>query len=120
MWKLCSFPSLSMCTDREDKKLQYGSVLCLYVLRSALPFIKPLRSSASTSTSSSSSPDASAILSHLCALLDAAVDPDPVVQKLAQDIVVEGVVLFFPDAQARKRYLLQMIDSVLVRGREGV
>ena len=38
----------------------------------------------------------------------------PDVKRLAQDIVVEGVVLFFPDATARKNYLLSMIDSVLV------
>ena len=35
------------------------------------------------------------------------------VKNLAEDIVVKGVVVFFPDATARKEYLLSMIESVL-------
>ena len=35
------------------------------------------------------------------------------VQDLVQEIVVKGVVVFFPDATARKEYLLTMIESVL-------
>ena len=86
--------------------MEYASVLCLYLLRAALPFIKPQRQSSSSGTPS-------AILSHLCGLLDGGeVNED--VQRLAQDIVVEGVVVFFPDAKARKDYLLSMINSVLV------
>ena len=36
------------------------------------------------------------------------------VQRLAQDIVVEGVVIFYPDASARKKFLLSMISSVFL------
>ena len=60
---------------------------------------------------SSTSP--SAILTHLCGLLDAG-DTHPVLTRLAQDIVVDGVLVFFPDAEARKNYLLSMLKSVLV------
>lgn len=101
--------------------MEKSSFLCLQVLRSALPFIKVKKSpSSSTSTTlgskstveSSTSP--SAILSHLCGLLDAG-DTHPVLTRLAQDIVVDGVLVFFPDAEARKNYLLSMLKSVLVR-----
>ena len=114
---VCMLYCATYYAHRQDKQLQYASVLCLHVLRSALPFIKPLRPSSSSSSSSSTDPLAvpSAILSHLCGLLDSTAEPDHVVQRLAQEIVVEGVVLFFPDAKARKDYLLKMIDSVLVR-----
>jgi len=56
----------------------------------------------------------SAILAHLCGLLDSE-GVETAVQQLAQDIVVEGVVVFFPDASARREYLLNMIGTVLVR-----
>ena len=101
--------------------MEKSSFLCLQVLRSALPFIKVKKlPSSSTSTTlgskstveSSTSP--SAILSHLCGLLDAG-DTHPVLMRLAQDIVVDGVLVFFPDAEARKNYLLSMLKSVLVR-----
>ena len=59
------------------------------------------------------------VLVHLCGLLDSE-DTDPVVRKLAQDIVVEGVVVFFPDAKTRREYLLSMINTILVRYGVGV
>ena len=90
--------------------MEKASLLCLQVLRSALPFIKVKKSSASDSKETTSP---SAILSHLCGLLDAG-DTPPVLTRLAQDIVVEGVLVFFPDAEARKNYLLSMLQSVLV------
>ena len=102
--------------------MEKASFLCLQVLRSALPFIKvkkpPPPPSSSTSTLGSkstmeSSTSPSAILSHLCGLLDAG-DTHPVLTRLAQDIVVDGVLVFFPDAEARKNYLLSMLKSVLV------
>lgn len=95
--------------------MEKASLLCLQVLRSALPFIKVKKSSASESKSSESTSPA-AILAHLCGLLDAG-DTPPVLARLAQDIVVEGVLVFFPDAEARKNYLLSMLKSVLVGSR---
>ena len=112
---------------RQEDSLDFCGVLCLYLLRSALPFIKPARSTKdkkltpSPSSSSSSDPLAvpSAILAHLSGLLDssdegAEASAAPLVQRLAQDIVVGGVVVFFPDASARKDYLLNMIGSISV------
>ena len=102
--------------------MEYASILCLYVLKAALPFIKPAKKtppqadqSAKPSTVPQSDPMAvpSAVLSHLCGLLDSP-DTDAVVRRAAQDIIVEGVVIFFPDSNARKEYLLSMIGAVLV------
>ena len=95
--------------------MEKASYLCLQVLRSSLPFIKVKTSKPSDSKSplpDSASP--SAILAHLCGLLDAE-DTPTVLTRLAQDIVVDGVLVFFPDAEARKNYLLSMLKSVLVR-----
>lgn len=96
--------------------MEKASLLCLQVLRSALPFIKvkkspPLSSGSKSTIEPSTSP--SAILAHLCGLLDAG-DTHPVLTRLAQDIVVDGVLVFFSDAEARKNYLLSMLKSVLV------
>ena len=95
-------------------KVEKASFLCLQMLRSALPFIKVKKSSASESKSTEST-SPSAILAHLCGLLDAG-DTPPVLMRLAQDIIVDGVLVFFPDAEARKNYLLSMLKSVLVSG----
>ncbi len=85
--------------------MDFASLLCLDVLRASLPFLKPRRLSGTLPAS---------ILTHLCGFLDSS-EAKEEVQRLAQDIVVEGVVVFFPDARARKDYLLSMINSVLVR-----
>lgn len=99
----------------EGAKVEKASFLCLQMLRSALPFIKVKKSSASESQPTEESTSPSAILAHLCGLLDAG-DTPPVLMRLAQDIVVDGVLVFFPDAEARKSYLLSMLKSVLVGG----
>lgn len=93
--------------------MEKASFLCLQVLRSALPFIKVKNQPASESKVTDSTAP-SAILAHLCGLLDAS-DTPPFLMRLSQDIVVEGVMVFFPDAEARKNYLLSMLKSVLVR-----
>ena len=97
-----------------DSTMHYASQLCLHLLRAALPFIKL----AGTTPPSDLLSLPSAILTHLCGLLDSA-EVDTTVQRLAQDIVVEGVVVFFPDASTRREYLLSMIGAVLVRRGEG-
>ena len=108
-----------------DGQTDYASLLALWLLRSALPFIKPDKRPAQKLDADGPKSDGdpltvpSAILSHLCVLLDAEVGEGEeqgagsTVQRLAQEIVVEGVVVFFPDATARKEYLLSMIGSVL-------
>ena len=115
-----------------DGQTDYASLLALWLLRSALPFIKPDKRPAQETVGPAQKHDAdgpksdgdpltvpSAVLSHLCVLLDAEVGEGEgqgagsTVQRLAQEIVVEGVVVFFPDATARKEYLLSMIGSVL-------
>jgi len=83
------------------------------MLRVALPFIKLTKTPAQQPPSDPLSLP-SAILAHLCGLLDSE-GVETAVQQLAQDIVVEGVVVFFPDASARREYLLNMIGTVLVR-----
>lgn len=108
-------------TCRPDGQADYAALLTLWLLRSALPFIKPDKKTAKDVTTSSQKTDgdplkvSSAVLSHLCALLDAeeGAEDQSVVKRLAEDIVVKGVVVFFPDATARKEYLLSMIESVL-------
>ena len=96
--------------------MHYASQLCLHLLRAALPFIKLAGNPQQSPSDLLSLP--SAILTHLCGLLDSA-EVDTTVQRLAQDIVVEGVVVFFPDASTRREYLLSMIGAVLVRRGEG-
>ena len=39
---------------------------------------------------------------------------DAAVRHLSQEIIREGVVIFFPGATARKEYLLEMVKVVLV------
>ena len=82
------------------------------MLRSALPFIQPSRPSQPKGPLQPLAVP-SAILAHLSGLLDSKNTAAPL-RRLAQDIVVEGVVVFFPDATARRDYLLSMIDCVLV------
>ena len=96
--------------------MHYASQLCLHLLRAALPFIKLAGNSQQPPSDILSLP--SAILTHLCGLLDSP-EVDTTVQRLAQDIVVEGVVVFFPDASTRREYLLSMIGAVLVRRGKG-
>lgn len=93
----------------------YSHLLCLYLLCTTLPYIKPPPKPQGDATSTTTDPLAipSAVLLHLCELLDSP-QADPKAVWLAQDIVTEGVVVFFPDAKARKDYLLSMIASVLV------
>lgn len=105
-------------TCSPDGQADYAALLTLWLLRSALPFIKPDKKAVTTSSQKSDGDPlkvSSAVLSHLCALLDADEEAgdQSVVQRLAEDIVVKGVVVFFPDATARKEYLLSMIESVL-------
>lgn len=106
------------CVPSPDSTLHYASLLCLHLLRAALPFIKLAGGTTSQQPPSDLLSLPSAILAHLCGLLDSA-DVDTTVQRLAQDIVVEGVVVFFPDASTRRKYLLNMIGAVLVRWRWG-
>ena len=114
-WLLLMVPS---CVPSPDSTLHYASLLCLHLLRAALPFIKLAGGTTSQQPPSDLLSLPSAILAHLCGLLDSA-DVDTTVQRLAQDIVVEGVVVFFPDASTRREYLLNMIGAVLVRWRKG-
>ncbi|XP_064406559.1 zinc finger ZZ-type and EF-hand domain-containing protein 1-like isoform X2 [Halichondria panicea] len=94
-------------TLNPEPQAEYASILCLHLLKSALPFIKPSRPTSNKLTSVPSE-----VLSHLCGILDSA-EIDSAVKSVAQDIIVEGVVIFFPDAKARKEYLLSMIGAVL-------
>lgn len=103
--------------------VQYGSTLCLHLLLSSLPFIQsnPSRhTTTTTSTQGNAPPPTSSdpslttpaiILKHLCGQLDNG-GLDPVIKRLAQDIVVEGVVVFFADSKTRKDYLLSMISEI--------
>ena len=113
-WLLLMVPSY---VPSPDSTLHYASLLCLHLLRAALPFIKLAGGTTSQQPPSDLLSLPSAILAHLCGLLDSA-DVDTTVQRLAQDIVVEGVVVFFPDASTRREYLLNMIGAVLVRWRK--
>jgi hypothetical protein len=100
---------LPLASMTEDPHL---SLLVLWLLKSALPFIQPEKPSKEGDGGSEST--SSAILSHLCTLLDREEEgQSPATRSLAQEIVVKGVVVFFPDAKARKDYLLEMIESVL-------
>ncbi len=96
--------------------------MALHLMRSSLPFIKqaPQKSGSATNAEKASASDAAGgeslperVLLHLCNLLDAE-DTEPKVKTLVQDIVTEGVVVFFPDSKARMEYLFSMIGSVLV------
>ena len=105
----------------------YSSLLCLYLLRTSLPHIrqaskaKPGQKASTTAAEATPSDPApndpvtgpTAVLSHLCEMLDSK-ETEEKVQCVVQDIVTEGVVVFFPDAKTRKDYLLSMISSVLV------
>jgi len=121
--------------------LEHGSFLSLNLLRSCLPFIKQApkdeesKAPATTTTSSEEATSSAGqvsqldddksltsagqaslpeeVLLHLCNLLDAD-DTKPKVKLLVQEIVTEGVVVFFPDSKARMDYLFSMIGSVLV------
>ena len=108
-------PAVTISPTSPDPNSHYASLLCLHMLRVALPFIKLTKTPAQQPPSDPLSLP-SAILAHLCGLLDSE-GVETAVQQLAQDIVVEGVVVFFPDASARREYLLNMIGTVLVRER---
>ena len=104
--------SLSFASSYDRTEDPHLSLLVLWLLKSALPFIQPEKPSKEGDGGSEST--SSAILSHLCTLLDREEEgQSPATRSLAQEIVVKGVVVFFPDAKARKDYLLEMIESVL-------
>ena len=119
---------------------EHGSFLALNLLRSCLPFIKqaPKKDDSEAPAPATSSDNAASlagqasqpddeksssladparlpeeVLLHLCNLLDTD-STEPKVKLLVQEIVTEGVVVFFPDSKARMEYLFSMIGSVMV------
>eukprot|EP00731_Ephydatia_muelleri_P019637 Em0012g462a len=92
-------------TIHSSEELRFCSVLCLHLLRASLPFIRPTREKNVESATLTT------VLVHLCGLLDSE-STDPVLRKLAQDIVVEGMEVFFPDARTRKECFLSMINTI--------
>ena len=88
--------------------MEQSGLLCLLLLRYTIPFLKATPPKENTSEQSSV---ASAVLSHLCSLMDNP-NTDPFIHSLTQDIIKDGVVVFFPGSKARKKYLLEMIELV--------
>ena len=111
--------------SRSDEGLLNScSLLCLIILRRGVQFLKTTPSSENMDVhvleaedgaipeTTCNSSIASAVLAHLCSLMDSS-DTKPLIQNLARDIIREGVVVFFPGVKARKQYLLDMVDVIL-------
>ena len=89
--------------------MEQCSLLCLLMLRNSIPFLKGTSTSDDSNTGTTVP---SNVLSHLCSLMD---DPNTneFIRSLTQDIIKDGVVVFFPGSNARKKYLLEMVELVL-------
>ena len=109
IWPVCMIHVSLLVHRTEHADL---ALLVLRLLKLALPFIKPEQASREGATRNG--PSSSAILSYLSTLLDKECEQQlPAVKRLAEEIVVKGVAIFFPDSVARRTHLLEMIGSVL-------
>lgn len=88
------------------------SLICLLLLRNSIPFLKATTSTNEATNEDSQQSVPSAVLSHLCSLMDNP-STDGFIRGLTQDIIKDGVVVFFPGSKARKKYLLEMVELVL-------
>jgi hypothetical protein len=102
IWNL--YIPLTLIVD--DSEMEQCSLVCLTMLRQAIPFIK------ATPSNEQGNAVPSAVLSHLCSLMDNP-STDSFIKNLTQEIIRDGVVVFFPGAKARRKYLLEMVELVL-------
>ena len=86
---------------------QKEAIQCLQLLHCCLPFLEAKRNAKNTDV-------ASEVLKHLCSVVDKEVEySNDVIEKMAHDIILDGIVVFFPDSSARRSHLISMLDSVM-------
>lgn len=89
---------------------QNEALLCLQLLHCCLPFLEARRKPSNDDNTAI----AAEVLKHLCSVVDKEVDhSDNVIEKMSHDIILDGIVVFFPDSSARRTHLISMLDCVM-------
>ena len=89
---------------------QTEAVRCLQLLHGCLPFLEARRNPSNDKTTAI----ATEVLKHLCSVVDKEVEEsNDVIEKMSHDIILDGIVVFFPDSSARRNHLISMLDCVM-------
>ena len=83
---------------------------CLQLLHCCLPFLEAKRNTSNDKNTTI----AAEVLKHLCSVVDKEVEHgNDVIEKMAHDVILDGIVVFFPDSSARRTHLISMLDCVM-------
>ena len=86
---------------------QKEALHCLQLLHCCLPFLEAKRNPSNATI-------ATEVLKHLCSVVDKEVEySNDVIEKMAHDVILDGIVVFFPDSSARRTHLISMLDCVM-------
>lgn len=90
---------------------QNEALQCLQLLHCCLPFLEARRNPSNDKNTTI----ATEVLKHLCSVMDKEVDycNNDVIEKISHDIILDGIVVFFPDSSARRTHLISMLDCVM-------
>lgn len=89
---------------------QNEAMQCLQLLHCCLPFLEARRNPSNDKNTAI----ATEVLKHLCSVVDKEVEhSNDVIEKMSHDIILDGIVVFFPDSSARRTHLISMLDCVM-------
>ena len=89
---------------------QKEALQCLQLLHCCLPFLEAKRNPSNDKNTTI----ATEVLKHLCSVVDKEAEYcNDVIEKMAHDIILDGIVVFFPDSSARRSHLISMLDCVM-------
>ena len=89
---------------------QNEAIQCLQLLHCCLPFLEARRNPSNDENVII----ATEVLKHLCSVVDKEVDcSNDVIEKMSHDVILDGIVVFFPDSSARRTHLISMLDCVM-------
>jgi len=91
---------------------QNEALQCLQLLHGCLPFLEAKRNPSNDKNTAI----ATEVLKHLCSIMDKEVEcynNNDVIEKISHDIILDGIVVFFPDSSARRTHLISMLDCVM-------
>ncbi|XP_041364980.1 zinc finger ZZ-type and EF-hand domain-containing protein 1-like [Gigantopelta aegis] len=92
-------------TDSPDEGWKQCSLSLLRLLHCFIPILSPLKES--------SKDVAESMFHHLCKLIDSpGIDPKSQAYRLAQQLIVDGASLFFPDKETKRQRLFTMVSNV--------
>ena len=89
---------------------QNEALQCLQLLHCCLPFLEARKNPSNDKNITI----AAEVLKHLCSVVDKEVEhSNNVIEKMSHDVILDGIVVFFPDSSARRTHLISMLDCVM-------